>query len=163
MLAAHIYLLKQDQPDPLIRDLLVKEYSSLVAHCDRVYAVAFPESAPPPAVVPHSSAFSLRSLLPASIPKPTGPKSAVLDEQARKFALIRRAFYGGTFIVVGAYIYHQRSAFVDLWRRLQLLLVVIAAQQRGEVEIQVASEDGDDEGVADGVDEEDAAKEEEAV
>lgn len=149
-MAAHVYLLKQDAPDTLIKDLLEKEYPTLVAHANTVYAKAFPEPFNFTAVVSSQTSFTLRSLFPPSTPTHAGPKSAAVDEQERKFALMRRAFFGGAFLVVGAYTYHQRGAFVDVYNyyRLQLLLAIIAAQ-RGEDD---EDDDEDEEDGEDGVD-----------
>ncbi|KAI0819117.1 hypothetical protein BC629DRAFT_1588426 [Irpex lacteus] len=152
-LAAHIYLLRQDQPDNLIKDLLSQEYGNLFVHTDTVYQRAFPEPSSFPAIVSPQASFTLRSLFPPSAPKHTiGPKSAAVQEQERRFAVVRGLFYSGAFLVAGAYIYNQRNAFVDLYHRLQLVAALVAAQYgSGE------DDDEDDEG------EEEEEEEEEAV
>jgi len=120
LLAAHIYVLKQDQPDMLIADLL-KDYPTLLAHADLLYRTAFPDSFTFPIVVPSSTGFSLRALMPRSVPKDalSGPKSSAVEEQERKFARIRYAFFGGALLVAGGYIYWQRFAFIRLAYVLQ--------------------------------------------
>ncbi|KAI0688249.1 hypothetical protein BC835DRAFT_1408124 [Cytidiella melzeri] len=145
-LAAHIYLLKQDQPDPLIKDLLTKQYPTLVAHADAVQTTAFPDPSIIPTVAAPKTSFTIRSLFPPSGPKHIEPHSVVLQEQERKFALIRHAFFGGAILAVGAYIYHQQDAFVDLYYRIQLLAGIIAAQWGGsDLEDDEDDEDDDDE------------------
>jgi hypothetical protein len=109
LLAGHIHLLKQDLPDSLLQDLLLKEYPTLIAHSDAVYTTAFPEPSVFPTVLSTQPTFSFRSLFPSSAPKYAGPTSHLVGEQERRFALMRRAFYGGTLLIFGAYIYLQRE------------------------------------------------------
>lgn len=147
-LAAHIYLLRQDQPDNLIKELLSQEYGNLIVHADTVYQRAFPEPSSFPAIVSPQASFTLRSLFPPSAPKHTiGPKSAAVQEQERKFAVVRGLFYGGAFLVAGAYFYNQRNAFVDLYHRLQLVAALVAAQYgSGEDDDEDDAVDAEEEG-----------------
>ena len=145
LLAAHIYLLTRDQPDNLIKDLIVNEYPKLTAHADAVYELAFPDPSNFPVVVSSQTTFTLSSLFPQSTPKhPSGPKSAAVLEQERRFAIMRGVFFSGAFLVAGAYIYHQRFAFVDLYHRLQLAVAIVSAQYGLEEDEDEDDEDEDE-------------------
>lgn len=133
-LAAHVYLLKQDQHDNLIKDLLLNEYPSLIAHADRVYQTAFPDSSASPAIFPHNTGFSLRALLPSAPPTPASPKPRALTEQERKFSLMRRTFFGGGFLIAAGYVFTQRHAFVQFYHFLQQLIALAEAQARQSVD-----------------------------
>lgn len=127
-LAAHVYVLKQEQPDNLIRDLVLNEYPALSAHVDRVYSAAFPDPSEFPVVLPHSTSFSLSALFPKRPPTQATIEPRPLTEQERKFALMRYTFFGGSVLVATSYIYTQRHAFVQLYRLLQQLLALAEAR-----------------------------------
>ena len=68
---------------------------------------------------------------------------------------MRGVFFSGAFLVAGAYIYHQRFAFVDLYHRLQLAVAIVSAQYGLEED-----EDEDDEDEDEDEEEEDEEVEE---
>ncbi|KAI0086169.1 Tom37 C-terminal domain-containing protein [Irpex rosettiformis] len=155
LLAAHIYLLEQDQPDNLIKDLLTTEYPRLVAHADIVYQGAFPLPSTFPAIVSPQSSFTLRSLLPSFAPNhSSGPKSVAVQEQERRFAIMRGLFFGGALLVAGAYISQQRDALVDLYNRIQLVAAMAAAYYGAEENEEDEDNEDDDEEEEEDVDEE---------
>ncbi|KAF8892459.1 outer mitochondrial membrane transport complex protein-domain-containing protein [Infundibulicybe gibba] len=98
-LAAHtLLLLNPNYPDPLLKDLMLNSYPSLVAHAKKVYGDAFGPSAPK---IPHASPpkYTLWTLIPYHSlnnrhqPRAKIPKTGELQSDTQ-FQRMRWGFFG---------------------------------------------------------------------
>lgn len=94
--------------------------------------------------MPHIPGFSFRALFPRAPPTQASPQPRALTEQERKFAFIRRAFFGGGFLIATGYIYTQRHAFVHLYNLVQQLVAQARRELEKDAEIDTNEEDEDE-------------------
>ena len=112
ILAAHIHLLHQPVPDTLIKDLLTETYPGLVAHSKSICQVAFPDPLSFPTAAPHTTAFSIMSIIPiprftkaAPVTKTTAkPPKPEVSEAMRRFKLFRWGFFAVVAVTMGLYL-----------------------------------------------------------
>ena len=108
VLAAHLHLLLQSQPDALIRDLLSESYPQLVAYSKSICQVAFPDPLAFPSINSSSTNLSFSSIF--SVPKFWQHSTKIDDanpevtKTVRQFRLLRWGFFAAVVATLGLYL-----------------------------------------------------------